>query len=474
MSANITFGTDGWRAIIARDFTFDNVARCAQGLADYLRARGTASKGLVVGYDTRFLSRNFAETVAQVVAANGVPVFLSRDPAPTPVLSFNVLHLSAAGAAIITASHNPGIWNGFKFKPEYAGSASQEITDSLEASINAAPAPRFLDLQEARNQGLVVVVDPAPPYLQHINSIVDLPAIRNAGLNVTVDAMFGAGGGYLPSILAGGATKVTEIHGQPNPAFPGMAQPEPIAPNLAALIQKVKDGKSSIGVALDGDADRIGAVDQNGRFITTLEVFSLLALYLLESKGLRGPIVKGVTSSLMLNKLGREFGVEVHELPVGFKNIGPQMSLVDALIAGEESGGFAFRGHVPERDGILSGLFLLEYMALTGNSPSQLLARLFERVGPHSFHRRDLSFDPADRSRLDQLLDGDGLTELAGMPVRSSDRVDGRRLMFDDAWLAARFSGTEPLLRVYAEAASPEKVSALLDAAVSYLGLSPS
>ena len=474
MPSNITFGTDGWRAVIARDFTFDNVARCAQGLADYLQARGTASKGLVVGYDTRFLSRNFAETVAQVAAANGVLVYLSRNPAPTPVLSFSVLHLQAAGAAIITASHNPGIWNGFKFKPEYAGSASQEITDRLEAAINKAAEPRFLNLQEARGHGLVVDVDPAPPYLQHINSIVDLPAIRSAGLNVSVDAMFGAGGGYLPSILAGGATKVTEINGQPNPAFPGIAQPEPIATNLAALIQRVKDRKSSIGLALDGDADRIGAVDENGRFITTLEVFSLLALYLLEAKGLRGPIVKGVTSSLMLNKLGREFGVEVHELPVGFKNIGPQMSQVDALIAGEESGGFAFRGHVPERDGILSGLYLLEYMAQTGDSPSKLLDRLFERVGPHSFHRRDLDFDPEDRARLDQLLEGDALTELAGMPVRSSDRVDGRRLIFDDAWLAARFSGTEPLLRVYAEADSPERVASLLDAAVSYLGLSPS
>ncbi len=474
MPSNITFGTDGWRAVIARDFTFENVARCAQGLADYLRARGTASKGLVVGYDTRFLSRDFAETVAQVAAANGVTVYLSRDPAPTPVFSFNVLHLGAAGAAIITASHNPGIWNGFKFKPEYAGSASQEITDSLESAINSAAEPRFLDLEEAREQGLVVVVDPAPPYLQHINSIVDLPAIRNAGLDVAVDAMFGAGGGYLPSILAGGATKVTEINGQPNPAFPGMAQPEPIAPNLAALLQRVHDGKSSIGLALDGDADRIGAVDENGRFITTLEVFSLLALYLLDSKGLRGPIVKGVTSSLMLNKLGQEFGVDVHEMPVGFKNIGPQMSQVDALIAGEESGGFAFRGHVPERDGILSGLYLLEYMARTGKSPGQLIDCLFDRVGPHYFHRRDLVFDSADRARMEQLLGDSGLTELAGMPVRSSDRVDGRRLMFDEAWLAARFSGTEPLLRVYAEAGSPEKVTALLDAAIEYLGLTPS
>ena len=251
--------------------------------------------------------------------------------------------------------------------------------------------------------------------MQHINSIVDLPAIRNAGLNVTVDAMFGAGGGYLPSILAGGATKVTEIHGHPNPAFPGMAQPEPIAPNLAALIQNVKDGKSSIGLALDGDADRIGAVDQNGRFITTLEVFSLSR-----------PLSFGVQGTARPHRKGRHLFPDAQQvrpgvrrrsplnLPVGFKNIGPQMSQVDALIAGEESGGFAFRGHVPERDGILSGLYLLEYMARTGNSPSKLLDRLFERVGPHYFHRRDLVFDPVDRARLEQLLGNGGLTELAG------------------------------------------------------------
>ena len=472
MPSNIHFGTDGWRAVIAQDFTFDNVARCAQGLSDYLHAQGSAAKGLVVGYDTRFLSRNFADTVAQVAAANGVTVYLSRDPAPTPVLSFNVLHLQAAGAAIITASHNPGIWNGFKFKPEYAGSASQEITDDLESAINASVEPRYLELQKARSQGLIVDIDPSPPYLQRIESLVDLPAIRNSGLDVVVDAMFGAGGGYLPSILSGGATSVTEIHGQPNPAFPGMAQPEPIASNLASLISHIQEHNSSVGLALDGDADRIGVVDENGRFITTLEVFSLLALYLLESKGLRGPLVKGVTSSIMLNRLGQQFGVEVHELPVGFKNIGPKMSQVDALIAGEESGGFAFRGHVPERDGILSGLYILEYMTRTGNSPSQLLDRLFGRVGPHSFHRRDLVFDPADRARLQQLLRDEDLTEMAGMPVRSSDQVDGRRLIFDDAWLAARFSGTEPLLRVYAEAPSTAIVTALLDAVIEYLGLS--
>ena len=471
MATDIRFGTDGWRAVIAEDFTFANVARCAQGLVDYLKHQGTAGQGMVVGYDTRFLSRNFAETVASVGAGNGIKVYLSNKAAPTPVISFNVLHLRAAGAAIITASHNPGIWNGFKFKPEYAGSATQEITDQLETAIKVGTGPRFVPLERARDEGLIIDIDPDPPYLERIGALVDLQAIRKAGLAVLVDAMFGAGGGYFSSLVSGGSTKVEEIHGQPNPAFPGMEQPEPITHNLESLIERVKSKKPSVGLALDGDADRLGVVDEGGRFITTLEVFSLLALYLLEVKGLRGPLVKGVTSSMMLNKLGRKFGVDVHEMRVGFKHIGPKMSQVDALMAGEESGGFAFRGHIPERDGILSGLYLLEYMAGTGNSPSQLVDHLFDQVGPHFYNRRDLPFDPNDRERIDRRLRSSQLKELAEMPVRSSDDIDGRRLIFDDAWLASRFSGTEPLLRIYAEADRPEKVAALLDAAVDYLGV---
>ncbi len=471
MTTKIRFGTDGWRAVIAEDFTFENVARCAQGLADYLKSRGTFARGLVVGYDTRFLSRNFAETVASVCAGNGMPVFLCEKAAPTPVVSFNVLHSQAAGAVIITASHNPGIWNGFKFKPEYAGSATQEITDDLEKAIETAVQPRFTDLQSARNDGLLVDINPDPAYFQRIEELIDLTAIRQAGLKVLVDAMFGAGGGYIPAILAGGATAVDEMHGLPNPAFPGMEQPEPIGHNLTGLMKRIPDEGFSLGLALDGDADRLGVVDEKGQFITTLEVFSLLALYLLESKGLRGALVKGVTSSMMLNKLGIKFGVDVHEMKVGFKHIGPKMSEVDALMGGEESGGFAFRGHIPERDGILSGLYFLEYMARSGRSPSELIDELFGQVGSHYFNRRDVSFDPGEWERISALLRSENLTELAGMTVRSTDEIDGRRLFFDDAWLASRFSGTEPLLRIYAEADHPDKVESLIDAAAEYLGV---
>ena len=467
----IRFGTDGWRALIAEDFTFENVARCALGLCVYLKEAGTAERGLVVGYDTRFLSPEFAETVAAVCSGQGIKVFLANKAAPTPVLSYNVLHHQAGGAAIITASHNPGQWNGFKFKPEYAGSATQEITDRLEEAIAQSAAAIPHSVSEGRDSGLIVDVEPDTPYLDRIASLVDLDAIRAAGLDIVVDSMFGAGGGYLPTILGGGKTTIRELHGDRNPAFPGMEQPEPIAHNLTEISALIANEGASVGIALDGDADRVGIIDELGRFVTTLDTFSILAQYLLEQKNQRGALVKGVTSSIALNKLGEAYGVDVHEMRVGFKNIGPKMTEVDALMAGEESGGFAFRGHIPERDGILSGLYFLEYMATTGDSPTQLLHRLIDKVGPHSYHRRDIGFRASDRERILQRLNDPGLTEVAGVEILGSDTIDGRRLHVDDGWLAVRFSGTEPLLRIYAEAADPEMVTRLLDGIMEHLGI---
>jgi phosphomannomutase len=305
--------------------------------------------------------------------------------------------------------------------------------------------------------------------LERIAALVDLDAIKGAGLDVLVDSMYGAGGGYLPRLLSGGKTTVREIHGTRNPAFPGMEQPEPIAHNLTKATSLIAKKGASIGIALDGDADRVGIIDEQGRFVTTLDTFSILAQYLLEQKQERGALVKGVTSSIALNKLGEAYGVDVHEMRVGFKNIGPKMTEVDALMGGEESGGFAFRGHIPERDGILSGLYFLEYMATTGDSPTQLLQRLTHKVGPHSFHRRDIPFEATDRDRILQMVNAPGLTEIAGVPVLDTDTIDGRRFHIEDGWLAVRFSGTEPLLRIYAEAATPEMVAKLLDGAMAYL-----
>ena len=301
--------------------------------------------------------------------------------------------------------------------------------------------------------------------------MVDLSAIRSAGFRVITDSMYGAGAGYLSELLAGGRTTVEEIHGYRNPAFPGMDQPEPISQNLGELTAMVSEQAASVGIALDGDADRVGIIDEAGRFITTLNVFSMLALYLIEEKAQRGSIIKGVTASQALNKMGEMFGVDVHEVPVGFKNMGPKMDELDAIMAGEESGGFAFRGHIPERDGVVSGLLVLEYMAKTGRSPAQLVERLFDRVGPHYYHRRDVEFEPERRAAIQEKVNSPDLERIGEFEVRESDTIDGRRLRFDHGWLATRFSGTEPLLRIYAEADAPERVARMLDAAAEYLGV---
>ena len=470
MDSPIKFGTDGWRGIIAEDFTFANVRRCAQGLADYLRAVGSAGNGLVVGYDTRFASKEFAETVASVVSASEIPVFLCVQPAPTPVVSHQVVQRQAAGGVVITSSHNPAAWSGFKFKSAEGGSASQAVTDVLELCIDSAGPPKHLALEEGRTLGLVQDVDPNPAYRESIAGLVDLEKIRDAGLSVMVDSMHGAGAGYIAGLLQGGRTSVVELRGEANPAFPGMAQPEPIAHNLKELCRRVPADGASVGLALDGDADRIGLVDESGRFVSTLEVFSLLALYLLE-RGDRGPLVKGVTASLMLNKLADRYGVAIAEMPVGFKNIGPRFVEDDAILGGEESGGYAFRGHIPERDGILSGLYLLEYMAASGLAASGLVDHLFETVGEHHYQRRDVQFDPAARADIMGRIIDSPLSELAGMAVRDIDAIDGRRWMFDAGWVAARFSGTEPLLRIYCEADTTANVTLLLDAMQEHLGV---
>ena len=487
MSA-IHFGTDGWRGLIARDFTFDNVALCAQGVASYLRQEGIAGKGLVVGYDTRFASEEFAGRVAEVMAGNGITTFLATSAAPTPVVSYNILRHNAAGAAIITASHNPALWSGFKFKPAYAGSASPEITDRLEQEIERAESLGIdsLPLARARDEGMVRDFDPMPPYHEHLSRLIDLQGISDAGLTVVVDAMYGAGSGYLTALLARsspkdtgesaseqpGKTTVLEINAERNPAFPGIERPEPVAHNLKVLSRLVVERGADVGIAFDGDADRVGIIDEKGTFFSTLETFALLALYLLEVKGERGALVKSLTSTRMLHKLGEVYGVPVIETPVGFKYICPIMLREEALMGGEESGGYGFRGHIPERDGIFSSLLLLEYMVKTGMRPSQLLEHMTSVVGPHYYERRDIVFLPEDRDRLQARLEQGDLWEIAGTSIVSSDSIDGRRFNFaSDAWLLVRFSGTEPLLRIYAEADSPARVGQLLDGAIEFLGI---
>src|SRR3989454_430601 len=377
----IKFGTDGWRAIIADEFTFANVRACAQAAARYFREAGAASRGIVVGYDTRFASEEFAAAVAEVLAGNGVAVQLCDRAAPTPVIGFNIRRLNAGGGIVITSSHNPALYSGFKVRTEQASAAAPEI---------------------------------------------------------------------LP---------------ERTPAFPGMHNPEPIARNLEATREAVVQEHAQVALATDGDADRIGVMDERGQFVDQLRVFALLTYYLLEVRGLRGPIVKSVTTTSMVQRLGELYGVPVYETGVGFKYLGPKMIETDALIAGEESGGFAFRGHLPERDGILSGLYILDLMARRGKSLPELLEEVFAKVGPRYYDRVDITVTPAERDRIAGLLTTLEPSTIDGLRVTGYDRTDGLRFLLEGgAWALIRLSGTEPLMRIYTEVREGEQVQSVLEA----------
>ncbi len=466
MENPIVFGTDGWRAVIAEDFTFPNVRLCAQGVADYINEKNIAGGGFIIGYDTRFASESFAAAVAEVFAANDIPVLLCDRAAPTPTVSYNIVDRKASGGVIITASHNPPSWNGFKYKPPYGGSAPTEVTRALEEKIVLAErrnGVRTMPLEQARKAGKVGAIDPRPAYLAQVRRLVDTEGLKRTGLNIASDPMYGAGMGYIKELLEGGKTRVQEIHGERNPAFPGLERPEPISHNLVPLHDLVLKNRLDVGIATDGDADRVGGVDEKGEYFTPLQFMALLALYQLEVKGERGALVKSITMSSMLFRLGEVYKVPVFETPVGFKYIAPLMMEHDALIGGEESGGYGFRGHIPERDGVLSGLYLLDFMAKTGRTASELVKYLYEKVGPHFYDRWDLVFNPKDRPVILDRVKNATQKSLGGLNVQERDTLDGYRFHLDGgAWLLIRFSGTEPLLRVYAEADSQERVRKIL------------
>ena len=474
MKNPIKFGTDGWRAVIAGDFTFDNVRICAQGVADYLKSIQLANQGVVIGYDHRFASEDFAATAAEVLAANGIHVYLSPKAIPTPMVCFGVLLKKTGGGVIITASHNPARWNGFKYRENNGASVSTETGIALEKYIDKVAASgkvKQISLPNAIDNKFVEYLDLVPDYVKRINQLIDLPALNRAGLKILADSMYGVGSGYFKMLLGSGNNKITEINGERNPSFPGI-NPEPIAPNLKKLMGMVTEQRANIGLATDGDADRIGIIDENGCFITQLQTFALLALYLLEVRKERGAIIKTVTSTSMLDRLGAIYQVPVYETQVGFKYVAPILIEKNGLIGGEESGGYGFRGHVPERDAIPAGLYFLDFMLKTGKTPAQLLAYLYNKVGEHYYNRLDLKFSEEKREAIISHLGHQQPKEICGIKVTKSDTVDGFRwVLTDNSWLLIRFSGTEPVLRIYAEAGDTEKVKQILIAGRELTGV---
>ena len=429
----------------------------------------------MIGGDKRFRSEDFAAAAAEVLAANGIPVHFCGGGVPTPVISFGVTERRALGAINITASHNPPQDNGFKVRDPNGGAIDPAGLKAIEAQIPATVADvQRMDFEAAVKAGLIRPYDPVPTYDARIRSLVDVEAIKAAGFTVLVDNMWGNGAGYLSRFIAGGATQVIEYHADRNPLFPEMKRPEPIPPNVDAGLAKARELGADAVCILDGDADRSGFGDENGQFVNQLRVFGLLAMYLLEIRGERGPIVKSLSTTAMLDKLGKIYDVPVINTGVGFKYIAPAMVQYNGMIGGEESGGYAFRGHVPERDGILGNLFLLDLMRRTGKKPTELLEMLFALVGgPHYYDRidtrvKDNAIKVAAKARLDAIMP----ETIGGLRVTDKVTVDGYKFIMEDGgWLLVRFSGTEPLIRVYCETMHGDKVQAILQDGLRLAGL---
>jgi alpha-D-glucose phosphate-specific phosphoglucomutase len=461
MATPIKFGTDGWRGIIADDYTFDNVRRVGNAIAHYVRENEDATKGLVVGYDTRFCSRAFAESISEVLAAAGISVYLSDDYTPTPALSFAVVNLKAAGGVMITSSHNPYNWNGVKYKAGYGGSATPAIIKAIESALDV---PHI-----ERPGGSVTTGDFKTPYIAAVKKFVDLAAIQKAGFKFAVDSMFGSGRGVLKDIFTEYGIPHIEIRGELNPLFPGI-NPEPIRPHVALLQETVVREKCQAGLATDGDADRLGAVAEDGSFVDSHKIFSLILEWLLKRKQWPGEVVRAFNTTRMIDRICARYGRKMHECGIGFKYICDLMLERDILIGGEESGGIGIRRHLPERDGLLNSLLLANIMADEGKPLGQLVRDLQQQYGEHHYARTDLRLSNEVKNEANRRVEAHP-ARLGSFKVVNIGTLDGVKFYLDaptfgngaEAWVLVRSSGTEPLLRIYCEAASPELVAQILE-----------
>lgn len=473
----IHFGTDGWRAVVSDTFTFANLRMVAQAIADALRADfrntgqlqngGNGPPRVVVGFDTRFLSDRFARDVARVLAANGLHVLLAQSDCPTPAISYAVRDLGAAAGVMITASHNPPRYNGVKLKSPQGASASKEQCKRVEVYLTDNEAqgrgPNLMDYDVAHQQGLIERFNPIPRYYEHLRTLIDFNMIGERPQQVVVDSMYGSGRGVIAGILQGSGCEVREIRDEMNPGFGGV-HPEPIARYLNALASAISVGSGNFGLATDGDADRIGAMDERGEFVDPHRIMALALRHLVEKRGLKGKVVRTVSTTRMLDRLAVHYGLQVTETPVGFNYIADHMLNGEVLIGGEESGGISFQGHIPEGDGILMGLLLVEMVAASGGTLRELVDDLLEGYGPAYYARSDLRLKrPVQKESMTERLASSAPNSIGGEKVAEVLTTDGAKyLLSDDSWLLIRPSGTEPLLRVYAEGRSPEMLEALL------------
>lgn len=453
----IKFGTDGWRALIAREYTFANVERVSQAYADFLLAAGPSAPLVVVGYDRRFMSENFATRAAEVLTGNGCRVALFSAAMPTPLISWAVKDMQANGGVVITASHNPPDFNGFKIKAPWGGSAAPETTAAVEKLVDAKPPRRAPFSSDSSRLDTSI-----HSYRKQINSYLDLDRLRNLNATVVIDPMHGSGGHWVESFLKGGKLKVETIRGHRDPLFGGV-NPEPIDSNLAALKQRVSETKALVGLATDGDADRVGAVNERGETLTMHDVVPLVLLHLARNRGMQGGVVRTFSQSVLLKRIAAAHHLKLYETAIGFKYIADLMLNDDILIGAEESGGIGVKNHIPERDGILNSLLFLEAIAAAGQAPSEMLQALHREFGEFHFGRRDQKVEVNVGQALVARLASTPPAQVAGDKVIDVQTIDGTKLIFsDESWLLFRQSGTEPMLRIYAEATSAAKMNTLL------------
>lgn len=463
----IKFGTDGWRAVISETFTFGNLRLVAQAIADFIHEQNGPNPSVIIGFDTRFLSDRYAAEVARVMAANNITSWLSRADTPTPAISYAVKQKQATAGVMITASHNPPRYNGVKLKASYGGSATPEqchrVERLLENNLSAARGPNLMDFDRAVREERIRKFDPAWAYYEHLSTLVDLDIISSGELRVVADGMYGSGRGAFSEVLARGRTHVHNIRAEMNPGFGGI-HPEPIAKHLGLLMSTLQAGHWSVGLATDGDADRIGAVDVHGNFVDPHRIFALILRYLLEKRGWTGKVVRTVSTTRMIDRIAQAHNLPLVETPVGFNHIADLMLAGGVLMGGEESGGISIKGHIPEGDGVLIGLLLLEVMADAHAPLHEIVADLLAKYGPAQYARTDMKLSrPVEKKQMVKFLVESAPANISGVAVEDVQTVDGVKYYLNDgSWLLIRPSGTEPVLRVYAEAPSDERVKALL------------
>ena len=463
--SSIKFGTDGWRGIIADDFTFANARAVAQAISRYVVSGEDARKGIIVGFDHRYASDSVARAVAEVISSTGTPVFLCDKPCPTPAVSQLVRERKAAGGVVVTASHNPYCWNGIKYKASYGSSALPSIVAHIENELAFVESSKIPQLPPQPK--LIHPLEPRSPYLDTLEKLVDWDRIRKANFRFVSDAMFGSAAGLLPELFSRNGVSCAEIRGERDPRFGGV-HPEPIVPHIRPLGQAVVAGKYDAGFAADGDGDRIGAIDRDGTFVNPHQIFALLVWHLAGMRDLPGEIAKTFSVTKLIDKLAAKLNRKLHEVPIGFKYICELMLEQNILIGGEESGGIGFSLYLPERDATVSALFLAELMAWHGKSLGELLAALHKEFGEHHYGRIDLDVKPGQKEKAISYFSDGQCKEVLNLPVTNRENLDGIKIYLGDmGWVLVRASGTENLLRIYSETNKIETTRRVLEAVVA-------